>query len=194
MKFVPVKRIRLPLTVYQQERIVFVTISTHHRQKWFLSFPSLAQDASNVLVKTAQERSCSIYAWCIMPDHVHLLVGDDNIVSFVRTFKGRLVPSARAFSPKRKFWQRSFYDHIVRKSESLMNVAGYIFENPVRSGLVALPYEYPFVGSEVWPDWRASYTWNHCLRIKGRGKNKFPYFRPQICVRVGHADWVNPQS
>lgn len=158
MKFVPAKKIRLPLAVYQQERTVFVTISTHHRHKWFLDFPSLAQDASDILVTTARERSSSIFAWCIMPDHVHLLVGDDNVVSFVRTFKGRLVPNARVLSPKRKLWQRSFYDHILRKAESVMDVAGYIFENPVRSGLVVLPYEYPFVGSEVWPDWRASYT------------------------------------
>jgi REP element-mobilizing transposase RayT len=158
IKFVPVKKIRLPLTVYRQERTVFVTISTHHRQKWFLDFPSLAQEASDILLKTARERSSSIFAWCIMPDHVHLLVGDDDIVSFVRTFKGRLVPKARGLSPKRKLWQRSFYDHILRKAESAMDVAGYIFENPVRSGLVVLPQEYLFVGSEVWPDWRALYT------------------------------------
>jgi putative transposase len=157
MKFVPVKRIRLPLAIYQQERIVFVTISTHNRQKWFLDFPDLAKDASNIFVKIARERSSSIYAWCIMPDHVHLLVGDDNIVSFVRTFKGRLVPKARALSPIRKLWQRSFYDHILRKAESVIDVAGYIFENPVRSGLVVKPYEYPFVGSEAWPKWRALY-------------------------------------
>ncbi|MBN2527709.1 MAG: hypothetical protein JXR76_15060 [Deltaproteobacteria bacterium] len=28
----------------------------------------------------------------------------------------------------------------------------------VRSALVTLPYEYPFVGSGVWPDWRKSYS------------------------------------
>jgi len=158
MKFTPVKKIRLPLSVYQQERVVFVTISTADRQKWFQEFPNLADDAASILVETSRERASTLYAWCIMPDHVHLLIGDDNIVSFIRAFKGRLVPKARALSPLRKLWQRSFFDHILRSSETLMDIAGYIFENPVRSGLAPLPQEYPFVGSEVWPDWKASYT------------------------------------
>lgn len=158
MKFVPAKKIRLPLGVYQQDRVVFVTISTANRQKWFLEFPQLANETKNVLVETCRERTSTLYAWCVMPDHVHLLVDDENIISFVRAFKGRVVPKARAISPRKKLWQRSFYDHILRNSESVMDVAGYIFENPVRSGLVALPPQYPFVGSEVWPNWRASYS------------------------------------
>ena len=158
MKFVPAKKIRLPLGVYQQDRVVFVTISTANRQKWFLEFPWLANEVKNVLVETCRERTSTLYAWCVMPDHVHLLVGDENIISFVRAFKGRVVPKARAIAPGKKLWQRSFYDHILRNSESVMDVAGYIFENPVRSGLVALPPLYPFVGSEVWPNWRASYS------------------------------------
>ena len=158
MKFTPVKKIRLPISVYRRELIVFVTISTANKFKWFLEFPRLAREATSVLSETCRQRTSSLYAWCIMPDHVHALVGDEDIISFVRAFKGRLVPKARALSPKRKLWQRSFYDHILRNAESVMDVAGYIFENPVRSGLVALPHEYPFVGSEVWKDWKASYT------------------------------------
>jgi putative transposase len=158
MKFVPVKKIRLPLGVYKQDLIVFVTISTADRQKWFTESPKLADDAATILIETCRERTSSLFAWCIMPDHVHLLVGDENIISFVRAFKGRMIPRARAISPFKKLWQRSFYDHILRSTESIMDIAGYIFENPVRSGLVALPHQYPFVGSEVWPNWRASYS------------------------------------
>ena len=158
MKFTPVKKIRLPLSVYHHLRTVFVTISTAKRQKWFSRFPDLAHEAVDILIENARDRDSCLYAWCIMPDHVHLLVEDDDIISFVRLFKGRLVPKARALLPHQKLWQRSFYDHIVRSSESVMDVAAYIFENPVRRGLVSLPHEYPFVGSEVWPNWRASYT------------------------------------
>jgi putative transposase len=158
MKFTPVKKIRLPLSVYHRNRTVFVTISTAERQKWFLRFPNLAGEAVDILIDTARDRDSHLYAWCIMPEHVHLLVEDDDIISFVRVFKGRLVPKARALSPHQTLWQRSFYDHILRSSESAMDVAAYIFENPVRRGLASLPHEYPFVGSEVWPNWRESYT------------------------------------
>lgn len=159
MKFVPVKKIRLPLGVYkQQDRVVFVTIATADRTKWFAEYPKLADDATTLLLETCRKRATSLFAWCIMPDHVHLLVGDENIISFVRAFKGRMTPKARAISPSRKLWQRSFYDHILRNTESVLDISGYIFENPVRSGLVALPHQYPFVGSEVWPNWRAAYS------------------------------------
>ena len=159
MKFVPVKKIRLPLGVYkQQDRVVFVTIATADRQKGFAEYPKLADDATPLLLETCRERAASLFAWCIMPDHVHLRVGDENIISFVRAFKGRMTPKARAISPSRKRWQRSFYDHIWRNTESVVDIAGYIFENPVRSGWVVLPHQYPFVGSEVWPNWRASYS------------------------------------
>ena len=93
-----------------------------------------------------------------MHDHVHLLVEDEDIISFVRIFKGRLTPIARSLSRERKLWQRSFYDHILRNSESVMDIAGYIFENPVRTGIATLPQEHPYVGSEVWPDWKALYA------------------------------------
>jgi putative transposase len=158
MKFTPVKKIRLPLSVYRQNRTVFVTISTAEKQKWFSRVPGLANEASGVLIEKARDRGSSLYAWCIMPDHVHLLVEDDDIISFVRAFKGSLVPKARALIPHQKLWQRSFYDHILRSSETVLDVAAYIFENPVRRGLLSLPYEYPFVGSEVWPNWREAYT------------------------------------
>ena len=152
MKFKPAKKIRLPLGVYQKGLIVFVTVSTEGRQKWFSKFPQLAADAACILTETCRERPSSLFAWCIMPDHVHFLIGDENIISFVRAFKGRMTPKARAISPEQKLWQRSFYDHVLRSTESVMDIAGYTFENPVRSGLAALPHEYPFVGSGVWPD------------------------------------------
>ena len=158
MKFKPLKRIRLPLDVYNQELTVFATISTADRRKWFFEFPELATDAAAILAETCLERTSLLFAWCIMPDHIHLLISDKDIISFIRAFKGRLTPRARAICPGKKLWQRSFYEHVLRGTESAMDVAGYIYENPVRCGLVTLPHEYPFVGSGVWPDWSKSYS------------------------------------
>jgi putative transposase len=44
-------------------------------------------------------------------------------------------------------WQRYGYEHVVRDDEKTRVVARYIFENPVRAGLVRSPEEYPFIGS-----------------------------------------------
>ena len=79
-----------------------------------------------------------------------------GIVDFVQQFKGKMTPPARAIESGRKLWQRSFYDHALRKEESLNDVARYIWENPVRAGIVATAVDYAWSGSEVWPDWRSN--------------------------------------
>ncbi|HJZ04900.1 MAG TPA: hypothetical protein VI935_09660 [Thermodesulfobacteriota bacterium] len=46
-------------------------------------------------------------------------------------------------------WQKSFYDHILRNEESVIETVRYIFNNPVRKGMVGEFKEYPFFGSMV---------------------------------------------
>ena len=93
----------------------------------------------------------SVYAYCFMPDHLHLLVvGTENcsLTKFMTLFKQR---TNYAFKSEHgdPLWQRSYYDHILRREEALRDVALYIFENPVRKGLVANYRDYPFSGSLV---------------------------------------------
>jgi len=92
-----------------------------------------------------------------MPDHIHLLIQGVEIINFIRMFKGQLTPTARAIDAERKLWQRSFFDHAIRKEESLQNVACYIWENPIRTKIIDEPMSYRWSGSEVWPDWRNFY-------------------------------------
>ena len=92
-----------------------------------------------------------------MPDHVHLLLQDQEVVDFVRLFKGKMTPRARKIEPERRLWQRSFFDHALRKEQSLTDIACYIWENPVRAAMADEPEEYPWSGSEVWPNWRKLY-------------------------------------
>jgi REP element-mobilizing transposase RayT len=88
-----------------------------------------------------------------MPDHIRLLLQDRDVVDFVRLLKGKLAPLARRLEPDRARWQRSFYDHALRREETLSDVARYIWHNLVRAGLVMRAREYPWSGSLVWPDW-----------------------------------------
>jgi len=86
-----------------------------------------------------------------MPDHLHLLlVGEEksSLDSFMKTFK-----QETSFAFKRahgnSLWQRSYYDHVLRKEETLEVVALYILNNPVRAGLVDDYRNYAFSGSLV---------------------------------------------
>lgn len=152
------KHPRLPRPVYQNGHIFFLTFSTYARFPWFERFEDLSLASVKLLETLAHERGTDVFAWCFMPDHCHLLIRDDDTVEFVRRFKGRLAPVARKLERGRSLWQNSFYDHALRKSESVFQVAGYIWENPVRAGITNSPEKYLLSGSLVWPDWHSAYT------------------------------------
>lgn len=96
-------------------------------------------------------RGLVVYAYCLMPDHLHLLVqlGDQrytlgNIVSAFKTFTTR---QSWKLGYHGKLWQARFYDHIVRRSENGKQIARYILANPVRKGIVAIAEEYVWSGT-----------------------------------------------
>jgi len=147
------QRIRLERWLYSDEHCFSVTICTAHRRGCFAALPALAAAGVKVLCSTALERDSKLFAWCFMPDHVHILVRDSDLIALIRLFKGRMIPIARQMRV-RNLWQRSFFDHALRRDEDLEAVARYIFANPVRANLAAVPEDYRWSGSLVWPQWR----------------------------------------
>ena len=90
-------------------------------------------------------------SYCFMPDHLHLLLSGDKTSSlkdFMRAFKQKSSFHFKKTSGK-ALWQRSYYDHILRKEEDIREIALYIFRNPIRKGLVSRIRDYPFLGSDV---------------------------------------------
>jgi putative transposase len=130
---------------------------THQKHPWFSRHDRLCASAIALMQDVANANRIKNYAWSIMPDHIHLLIQGNDIIGFVRLFKGKLTPVARFINPRRPLWQRSFFDHALRKEESISDVACYIWENPVRAGIADKPTDYSWSGSEVWPDWKRFY-------------------------------------
>ena len=148
------KTIRLAAEAYCQGNPFSITIGTYDRYPWFQLHHQLSTTTVDILLGLARNRGSSLYAWCIMPDHIHLLLSNDSILDFVRLFKGKLIPEGRLLNPRRRLWQRSFYDHALRMEEDLFEVAHYIWHNPVRAGIVDHAADYEFSGSLVWGNWR----------------------------------------
>ena len=95
-----------------------------------------------------------LIAYCLMPDHLHLLVippgAGKDVSAFVGAFKSRSTRLLWSKGLQRRVWQASFYDHVLRKDEDIEAVAAYITANPVRKGMVSCPEEYPY--SRFFPD------------------------------------------
>jgi REP element-mobilizing transposase RayT len=47
------------------------------------------------------------------------------------------------------FWQRRFFDHVLRNDESYAQKWNYVRENPVRAGLVAKAEDWPYAGEII---------------------------------------------
>ena len=147
----------MPKEAYRQGDTFLVTVSTKDRFPWFSRHEALAASVTELLTDMARERDTVLFAWSLMPDHLHLLLIDVDVLQFVRMLKGRATPIARRIDPNRRLWQRSFHDHGLRHHESIEDVSLYIFENPVRAGLVTAPEDYQWSGSNVWAQWRRLY-------------------------------------
>lgn len=112
------------------------------------------------LEKARAKFSLQLWAYVIMPDHVHLLVnpGDapDEVPRFLQAVKEPVARQAIAYlktnSPqwlekltvhegqrvRHRFWQPGGgYDRNITGSETLLAMIEYIHANPVRRGLVA---------------------------------------------------------
>jgi Rad3-related DNA helicase/REP element-mobilizing transposase RayT len=81
----------------------------------------------------------SLMAWCIMPNHVHVVL---------RTLPGiklsEVLHSWKSFTAHRinemvgregKLWQTEYYDHLVRDSRDLEHCIEYAWNNPEKAGL-----------------------------------------------------------
>lgn len=94
-----------------------------------------------------------IYAYCLMPNHVHLLLGVPLVTSmpdFLRRWRSLCSREWQRRSGQAALWQQSVFDHPVRGDVDLLRVGSYILMNPVRSGLVEAVEDYPLCGSFEW--------------------------------------------
>jgi REP-associated tyrosine transposase len=109
---------------------------------------ALAQVCIDTLNEVANTQQSTIDAYCLMPDHFHVLVevtAGKTLEDFVKILK-----QASGFRVKRltgnPVWQISYYDHIFRKEDAAVDVAAYIWENTVKVGLTANRCDYPWSG------------------------------------------------
>ena len=145
------KTIRLNRGVYEKKGQSFsVTICTWNKIILSNRFKAL-------IFQTAIEgdlmKKSDLMAVCVMPDHVHLLLApiEENLIDLLGNWKSYTTHTVQLQEKFGKLWQRSFYDHGLRRDEDLAEIAEYIVSNPVRKDLV-----------ENWRDY--SYSWHKWMQ------------------------------
>jgi REP element-mobilizing transposase RayT len=124
--------------------LYFVTFNTHHRRKLLANAKTHKRFVD--FCETALSRGIAVGRYVIMPDHLHLFVAgtdDFSLVQWMRVLKRVLSGSISSPSPH---WQKGFFDHLIRHSESYAEKWEYVRQNPVRAGLACSPDEWPYQG------------------------------------------------
>lgn len=127
---------------------ITITICIEGRKEIFVK-DEVCNTVLRFLREELQKEKIINRAYIFMPDHIHLVLEgtekESNILNAIKMFKQK-----SGFWLKHNFnviWQKSFYDHIHRKNSELKKHIKYIFENPVRKGLVKEFREYKYLGS-----------------------------------------------
>jgi len=108
----------------------------------WLSENSIAAIIENCL-KSLDGKYYSLDGYCIMPNHVHLLITPllmanryMSLPKIMQIIKGSTAFLANKLLARRgQFWQHESYDHVVRDNEDLGRIIDYVLENPRKAGL-----------------------------------------------------------
>jgi putative transposase len=89
-----------------------------------------------------------LLAWCVMPNHVHVLfkpAADSSLSGLLRSWKGAsAVEINRLLDRSGPLWQREYHDRYIRDLDHLYDCRAYIRNNPVKAGLCEKPEDWPF--------------------------------------------------
>jgi putative transposase len=126
------------------ESLHFITFSSFRRFP-LLEAAGARETVEAVLEQTRTRHQARIYAYVLMPEHVHLLVNEPPQILLAQFLKAvKQVTSRQLRGSREKFWQDRYYDSNVRGERARSEVIRYIHRNPVKRGLVAKPEDWPW--------------------------------------------------
>jgi putative transposase len=143
------KNPRLKEFNYSLPYIYFITICSYEKKDIFID-AEINKEIIKCLLQERNNNSIRLLVYCLMPNHIHLLVQPGkpgaNITHFIGSFKSKTYRVFYKAGRKERVWQRRFYDHIVRTREDLPRIMEYIVNNPVRKNLTDKWDDYLYSG------------------------------------------------
>jgi putative transposase len=132
-----------PVRYQEQGCLHFITFSCYHRM------PLLDTLAAKETFEAELERvrawyGCYITGYVVMPEHVHLLLGEPERSKLSVTIQMLKQITSRNLRPKHlpHFWRVRYYDFPVWTEAKRIEKLRYIHRNPVKRGLVMRPEDW----------------------------------------------------
>ncbi|MGA7755687.1 MAG: transposase [Candidatus Sulfotelmatobacter sp.] len=106
--------------------------------KCHLRNPAISEEVARALAHFDEKRY-RLFAWCVMPNHVHVvfkIFPAHTLFEVVHSWKSFTAKSAnRILRVRGSFWQREYYDHLIRDQSQLERVIRYVAQNPEKASL-----------------------------------------------------------
>ena len=118
----------------------------HNRQVVFASDEDYQYYLDN-LCEWKEKLGCKVYAYCLMTNHVHLIVdpGEDggNLARLMKRVAGRQTRYLNRLEKRTgSLWEGRFKSSTISADEYLLTCSRYVELNPVRAGIVVDPGDY----------------------------------------------------
>ena len=81
----------------------------------------------------------SLYAWCVMPNHMHVVFrpsDGESLDGILHSWKSYTSHVASSMVGTTTFWAREYYDRLIRDERHFFNAVVYVRNNPAKAGLI----------------------------------------------------------
>jgi len=142
------QRLRRLETVFVDSPIYFATACTFHRRKILAGLT--VHRAFIEFGNSGPVHGAWIGKYVLMPDHLHAFVALDDekitLAKWMKSLKNAISKVLRSRKVSAPHWQKTFFDHVMRSTESYSEKWEYVIQNPVRAGLVKRAKDWPYQG------------------------------------------------
>jgi putative transposase len=126
----------------QAESLHFITFSCFGRLP-FLEHAQPKHIVEGILEQLRARHQARIYAYVLMPEHIHLLINEPPSILLAQFLKAlKQMTSRKLKGDRAQFWQHRYFDSNIHGEEACSEVIRYIHCNPVKRGLAASPEQY----------------------------------------------------
>jgi putative transposase len=120
----------------------FITFSCRRRAP-LLSNPEARTIFVRALEAMRLRSVIDIHAYVVMPEHIHLLIGEPEHHSVASAIQGLKQATSHYIAPNQgALWEPRYYDFNVYSDRKRIEKLRYIHRNPVRRGLVTDPADW----------------------------------------------------
>lgn len=142
---------------YIPNAIVFITQIVQDREPIFRNEDHV-ELLRSTLRRVKELHPFSMLGYVFLPDHFHLLIkpnGGSTFSQIMHSLKPNFTKAYKrtmGITGGMKFWQKRFWDHVIRDEMDFQRHLDYIHYNPVKHGLVTKPEDWAHSSFLVWKE------------------------------------------